>query len=503
MDSFHCNISTVNAKIHQVILQMESFPATLFIAMGSITVITLLMLFLRPKKQSSLKLPPGNLGFPLIGETFKFLEALRSNKAQQFFEERVAKFGEVFMTSLTGHRTIVVCGAKGNRLLLSNENKLVVVSWPVSFLKLMGEDSVAAKIGESHRTLRAAIDTFFGPGALQNYVAKMSSEIEVHINEKWKGKEQVTVLPLVRRLLFAIACSLFFGITDEHALEPLHILLETVLTGNLCVPIDFPGTGYNKAVKARAKLDAILLSLIEKRRRDLKSGMASPKQDLLSVLLTFRDERGKPLSDKEIIDNFSGLLHASYDTTISPITIMFKLLSDNPECYQKMAQEQLAILSTKMEGEDISWKDLREMKYTWQIVQETLRMFPPSFGTFRKALSDIHYDGYIIPKGSKLLWTAYTTHPKEEYFTNPEKFMPSRFHEEAPPVAPYTYVPFGGGLRKCPGWEFSKTEILLFMHHFVKAFTGYKTIDPDEKISANPVPPLPVNGCPIKLFQRS
>ncbi|KAH9299779.1 hypothetical protein KI387_031461, partial [Taxus chinensis] len=62
---------------------------------------------------------------------------------------------------------------------------------------------------------------------------------------------------------------------------------------------------------------------------------------------------------------------------------------------------QLAILSTKMEGEDISWKDLREMKYTWQIIQETLRMFPPSFGTFRKALSDIHYDGYIIPKGSK------------------------------------------------------------------------------------------------------
>ncbi|GLJ43119.1 hypothetical protein SUGI_0894830 [Cryptomeria japonica] len=498
MDVFHIIRATLEEK-----LQWESFPAPLSLSLTTLAAIILVLLLLRSKRQSSAKLPPGNLGLPLVGETLKFLGALRSNKAQEFFDERIAKYGDVFMTSLTGYPTIVVCGDKGNRLLLSNENKLVVVSWPASFLKLMGQDSVAAKTGEEHRILRAAIDTFFGPSALQNYVAQMSSEIRQHIDEKWKGKDQVKVLPLVRELLFSIACSLFFGIREENQLRPLHNLLETVLSGNLSVPINLPGTRFNQAVKARAKLDEMLLSLIEKRRSDLSAGRASPTQDLLSVLLTFRDERGNPLRESEIIDNFSGLLHASYDTTISPITIMFKLLSSNPDCYEKMAQEQLDIVSKKKKGEEIQWKDLRDMKYTWQVAQETLRIFPPSFGTFRKAITDINYNGYTIPKGFKVLWTTYTTHHKEKYFSNPEKFMPSRFDEDATPIPPYTYVPFGGGLRKCPGWDFSKTEILLFMHHFVRNFSGYKAVDPDEKISADPVPPLPVNGCPIKLYPRN
>ncbi|KAH9291169.1 hypothetical protein KI387_043636, partial [Taxus chinensis] len=60
---------------------------------------------------------------------------------------------------------------------------------------------------------------------------------------------------------------------------------------------------------------------------------------------------------------------------------------------------QLGIVANKRVGEEISWKDLKAMKYTWQVVQETLRMFPPLFGSFRKAMVDIDYDGYTIPKG--------------------------------------------------------------------------------------------------------
>ncbi|KAH9298991.1 hypothetical protein KI387_030673, partial [Taxus chinensis] len=60
---------------------------------------------------------------------------------------------------------------------------------------------------------------------------------------------------------------------------------------------------------------------------------------------------------------------------------------------------QLGILGNKKDGEEISWMDLKSMKYTWQVVQETLRMYPPAFGNFRKAITDIDYDGYTIPKG--------------------------------------------------------------------------------------------------------
>nr|AFD32421.1 5-alpha-hydroxylase [Taxus x media] len=492
--------STV-AKFNEV-TQLDCSTESFSIALSSIAGILLLLLLFRSKRHSSLKLPPGKLGIPFIGESFIFLRALRSNSLEQFFDERVKKFGLVFKTSLIGHPTVVLCGPAGNRLILSNEEKLVQMSWPAQFMKLMGENSVATRRGEDHIVMRSALAGFFGPGALQSYIGKMNTEIQSHINEKWKGKDEVNVLPLVRELVFNISAILFFNIYDKQEQDRLHKLLETILVGSFALPIDLPGFGFHRALQGRAKLNKIMLSLIKKRKEDLQSGSATATQDLLSVLLTFRDDKGTPLTNDEILDNFSSLLHASYDTTTSPMALIFKLLSSNPECYQKVVQEQLEILSNKEEGEEITWKDLKAMKYTWQVAQETLRMFPPVFGTFRKAITDIQYDGYTIPKGWKLLWTTYSTHPKDLYFNEPEKFMPSRFDQEGKHVAPYTFLPFGGGQRSCVGWEFSKMEILLFVHHFVKTFSSYTPVDPDEKISGDPLPPLPSKGFSIKLFPR-
>ncbi|KAH9296897.1 hypothetical protein KI387_028579 [Taxus chinensis] len=483
-------------------IQFQSSPAVLSLSLITTILGVLLLWFFLHKNGSSVTLPPGNLGFPFIGETIPFLRALRSETPQTFFDERVKKFGVVFKTRIVGHPTVVLCGPEGNRFLLSNEDKLVQASLPNSSQKLIGKYSILSKRGEEHRILRAALARFLRPQALQGYVAKMSSEIQHHIKQKWKGNDEVKVLPLIRTLIFNIASSLFFGINDEHQQEQLHHFLEAIVLGSLSVPLDFPGTRFRKALDARSKLDEILSSLMESRRRDLRLGTASENQDLLSVLLTFKDERGNPLTDKEILDNFSFMLHASYDTTVSPTVLMLKLLFSSPDYYEKLVQEQLGIVGNKKEGEEISWNDLKAMKYTWQVVQETMRMLPPVFGSYRKAITDIHYDGYTIPKGWNIFWSPYTTHGKEEYFNEAEKFMPSRF-EEGKYVAPYTFLPFGAGLRVCPGWEFAKTEILLFVHHFVTTFSSYIPIDPKEKISGDPFPPLPTNGFSVKLFTRS
>nr|ATG29942.1 CYP725A19 [Taxus chinensis] len=482
----------------------ECFPAILFIVLSAVAGIVLpLLLFLRSKRRSSVGLPPGKLGYPFIGESLLFLKALRSNTVEQFLDERVKKFGNVFKTSLIGHPTVVLCGPAGNRLILANEEKLVQMSWPKSSMKLMGEKSITAKRGEGHMIIRSALQGFFSPGALQKYIGQMSKTIENHINEKWKGNDQVSVVALVGDLVFDISACLFFNINEKHERERLFELLEIIAVGVLAVPVDLPGFAYRRALQARSKLNAILSGLIEKRKMDLSSGLASSNQDLLSVFLTFKDDRGNPLSDEEILDNFSGLLHGSYDTTVSAMACVFKLLSSNPECYEKVVQEQLGILSGKKEGQEISWKDLRSMKYTWQVLQETLRLYTQVAGIFRKAMTDIHYDGHTIPKGWQLLWATQTTHLNDKYFSEPEKFMPSRFDEEGNNVIPYSFVPFGGGRRMCPGWEFGKMEILLFVHHFVKAFSGFTPIDPDEKITGNPFPHLPANGFLIKPILRS
>ncbi|GLJ34487.1 hypothetical protein SUGI_0693620 [Cryptomeria japonica] len=117
----------------------------------------------------------------------------------------------------------------------------------------------------------------------------------------------------------------------------------------------------------------------------------------------------------------------------------------------------MTIIRNQNDGVEISWTDLNDMKYTWQAAQETLRMNPPHFGTFREAITDIDYKGYTISKGWKILWTVYSTHTKEEYFSEPDKFRPSRFEEGSSNVAPYTYLPFAAGQR----WRYYCSFIIL------------------------------------------
>jgi len=98
-----------------------------------------------------------------------------------------------------------------------------------------------------------------------------------------------------------------------------------------------------------------------------------------------------------------------------------------------------------------------------------------------------------------MYWTVNSTHRKSEYFINPENFDPSRFEGAGP--HPYTFVPFGGGPRMCPGIEFARMEILVFIHYAVKNFK-WTLVDPREKMTMDPMT-APVNGLPIKLFPVS
>nr|AAS89065.2 taxoid 2-alpha-hydroxylase [Taxus canadensis] len=480
--------------------QLQSSAILLTVVSGIIVIVILL---LRSKRRSSLKLPPGKLGLPLIGESLSFLWALRSNTLEQFVDKRVKKYGNVFKTSLLGQPTVVLCGAAGNRLILSNQEKLLSRTVSDRVAKLTGDTSISVIAGDSHRIIRAAVAGFLGPAGLKIHIGEMSAHIRNHINQVWKGKDEVNVLSLARELVFAISASLFLNINDREEQHQLHKTLETILPGYFSVPINFPGFAFRKALEGNSKRRKHFSVLQEKRRRDLSVGLASRTQDLLSVLLAYEDDKGNPLTDEEVLDNISALIDGSYESTSSQMAMLLKLLSDHPECYEKVVQEQLEIASHKKEGEEITWKDVKAMRYTWQVMQETLRMFAPVFGPRGKAITDIHYDGYTIPKGWQLSWATYSTHQNDTYFNEPDKFMPSRFDEEGGRLAPYTFVPFGGGRRKCPGWEFAKTEILLFVHHFVKTFSAYTPIDPHESIWGRPLPPVPANGFPIKLISRS
>ena len=156
----------------------------------------------------------------------------------------------------------------------------------------------------------------------------------------------------------------------------------------------------------------------------------------------------------------------------------------------------MEIVNSKAPGEPLKWEDLQKMKYSWNVAQEVLRMAPPVQGNFRETITNFVFNGFTIPKGWKLYWSPNSTHKSADYFPEPEKFDPSRFEGKGP--APYTFTPFGGGPRMCPGNEYARVVTLVFMHHLVTKFK-WETVFPNEKITIAPFP-TPTKGLPIRLY---
>ncbi|XP_052200873.1 beta-amyrin 6-beta-monooxygenase [Diospyros lotus] len=129
------------------------------------------------------------------------------------------------------------------------------------------------------------------------------------------------------------------------------------------------------------------------------------------------------------------------------------------------------------------------MKFSWNVVRESLRLSSPTQETFREVTNDFTFAGYTIPKGWKALWSMHSTHKNPEYFPNPEEFDPSRFEGSGPPS--YTFTPFGGGPRMCPGREYARLAMLVFLHNIVTKFklekaskwhnTTYRSMSPASK----------------------
>nr|QNS29932.1 cytochrome P450 [Nothapodytes nimmoniana] len=473
---------------------MEFLYVTLLCLFALLVTLSLHWLFY--KNKPNLTLPPGKTGWPVIGESLEFLSTGWKGHPEKFIFDRMAKYSsQVFRTSLLGEKAVVMCGATGNKFLYSNENKLVQAWWPASVDKVFPSSNQTSSKEEAIK-LRKMLPNFLKAEALQRYIGIMDHIANLNFSSGWENKQEVVVFPLAKRYTFWLACRLFVSIEDPDHVDKFADPFNLLASGLISVPIDLPGTPFHRAIKASDFIRKELLAIIKQRKVDLAEGKATTTQDILSHMLLTSDDDGKFMHELDIADKILGLLVGGHDTASSACTFVVKYLAELPEIYERVYREQMEISNSKSPGELLNWNDIQKMKYSWNVACEVLRLAPPLQGAFREAIADFMYNGFTIPKGWKLYWSANSTHKNPEFFPEPEKFDPSRFEGKGP--APYTFVPFGGGPRMCPGKEYARLEILVFMHHLVKRFKWEKLI-PDEKIVVNPMP-IPAKGLPIRLY---
>ncbi|RYR67104.1 hypothetical protein Ahy_A03g013356 isoform A [Arachis hypogaea] len=429
----------------------HSFYLSLLLLFVSFVSLSLFFLFYRHWSPfTAPNLPPGRMGYPILGESIEFLSTGWKGHPEKFIYDRMIRFSsEIFKTYIFNEPTVVFCGPTCNKFLFSNENKLVNAWWPENVKKIF----------------------------------------PTTIDSKLESKR-------MRKYTFLLACRLFMSVEDGKDVEKIEGPFHRLASGILTLPIDLPGTAFNKGIKASKFIRNELLRIIKQRKVELGEGKASPTQDILSHMLLTPDEDGHYMNEMDIADKILGLLIGGHDTASAACTFIVKYLAELPHVYDQVYKEQTEIAKSKSEGELLTWDDVQKMRYSWNVACEVMRLDPPLQGSFREAITDFIFNGFSIPKGWKLYWSANSSHKNPEYFPEPQKFDPSRFEGKGP--APYTYVPFGGGPRMCPGKEYARLEILVFMHNLVKRFKLQKLIQ-DEKIIVDPVP-RPAKGLPVRLY---
>lgn len=430
------------------------------------------------------RLPPGSMGWPYIGETLK----LYSEHPNTFFSKRRKRYGNIFKSHILGCPCVMISSPEAAKIVLASKAHLFKPTYPASKERMIGPEALFFHQGHYHSLLKKHLLASFSPAAIRGSVAAIQSTA-LRLLPQWQHSNPICTLQHMKKYAFEVAMISAFGDTQ---LRGIRCLYQTLEKGYNSMPLNIPGTPFHKAIKARKALDSTLKKIIAKRRANNTDGGG-----LLGSLLALQKQKQKEvLSDSQIADNIIGVIFAAHDTTATVLTWLLKYLHDNPSVLQAVASEQEGI-RRKLQVEDnrgLTWDDTRDMLLTTRVIQETLRSASILSFTFREAVEDVEFQGYVIPKGWKVLPLFRTIHHSSDLFPQPQLFDPSRF--EVPP-RPNTFMPFGNGVHSCPGSELAKLEMLILLHHLTTTYR-WRVIGKEDAIQYGPFP-VPKGGLPIQV----
>jgi cytochrome P450 len=451
---------------------------------------------LQAERAAEVPFPPGATDFSMA-RTRRFTE-----DPLPLLLESYERYGPVFTLRLFHGNVVFMLGPAANHYMTVSH--AANFQWREShfrdLLSLLG-DGLLTTDGDYHRRSRAVMLPAFHRERIAASIDVMAQETEAALARVTPG-QTVDLYKWTRALALRIAMRALFGIDPDGAQAravDAAGLFEQAL-GFYATPVPLrvlrgPGTPWHRQAQATRKLNRVLYAEITRRRATGERG-----EDVLSLLLDAHDEQGEGLTDGQIRDEMMTLLFAGHDTTTSTVAFMFYELAHHPEVVARLVAEQDAVLAGRPPtAEQLMSGELMELE---QVLDETLRMYPPAWIGPRRSLEAFEFEGVPVPGDAFVNYCSWASHRLPDVYPEPGSFRPERFTPEAKAALPKgAYIPFGGGSRTCIGMRFGQLEVRTIATLLLQRCS--LTLPEDFTLSVRQMPTIsPRRGMPMGVGPR-
>ncbi|HIA12895.1 MAG TPA: cytochrome P450 [Flavobacteriales bacterium] len=452
--------------------------------------------------------PPGPKGPPIIGV------GLTISKDTPDFLTRTAKeFQDLSYFKVLNLHMYYLCKPEYVQHVLQENNKNFYKSVKYKFLKLFLGQGLLTSEGEFWLKQRRLAQPAFHKHKIASFAETMTGDASDMMAEWEKGIEKGNDVVDMHREMMALTLRIVGKTLLSKDLKTSSIDIDTSL-GYLIADIfkrvhsvfDIPlwvpiprNIGFKKARKV---LDDVINKIIDDRLSGAETGacLSDRQEDLLSMLIGAEDEdTGEKMPKEQLRDEVMTIFVAGHETTANALTWTLYLLSTHSSVMTKLKAE----LDEVLDGRTPGLEDSRSLKYTTQVIEESMRLYPPAWIIERTAIGDDKIGDYEISKGDQMIMSPYVMHRDPKYWKEPNTFDPERFSEEGSKERDrYCYFPFGGGPRYCIGANFAMLEMQLVLASICQNYSF--SVKEGFHVETEPLVTLrPKNGMPMVLKKIS
>ena len=427
-----------------------------------------------------MSLPPGPRAPRLINSIRFTLRPLETLTRWQ------RRYGDLITVSFLGFGTgVYVADPAAIKELFTGDQSDLHAGEANSFLEpVLGPHSVLVLDGTEHLRQRRLLHPPF-QGSRVHAFREIIHEVAEREVLGWRPGRRLVLRERMRVLTFEVICRAVFGVTEPERVERLRAALGAVIDSSAIFvlrparadlgPLS-PGGRFQRRLRAA---DALLYEEITRRRNepDLEE-----RSDVLSLLLRARDEDGRAMTDAELRDELFTMLAAGHETTATGLAFAFELLLRNPATLDRLREEIAA-------GESDAYLDAT--------VKETLRLRPVIDGAERTLTVPRTVAGWELPQGVKVYPGIALVHLRDDLYPRAREFRPERFIDDG--AESYSWLPFGGGIRRCIGAALAQAEMAEVLRVAVPAVQLRTVRDRPDPVVLRGITLAPKHGVEVEV----